>query len=182
MKKSIWDGVYYDNYNGTYIAVEMLKKRGYSRIGYMVSDLALQIGQDRLHGLEQAINDYDITTDERFCFKDDGAAYINKSYEVAKKLLQSSEKPQAMFFSNGTLAKGFIKAMFDARLRVGDDIFLIGFDYVDILEMMNLRYVYLDRDAVNMGKIATQTLLDHFTNTSPARRDFIIPAQIIINE
>ena len=86
-----------------------------------------------------------------------------------------------MFFSNGALAKGFIKAMFDEKLRVGEDIFLVGFDYIDILEMMNLNYVYLDRDAVNMGKIATQMLMEHFTNTIPARRDFIIPAQIIVN-
>lgn len=182
VKMSVWDGVYYDNYNGAYMAVETLKKRGFDRIGYMVSDLALQIGQERMHGMEQAIRDYGITPDERFCFRDDGAAYLDKSYEQAKAWLQSGERPPAMFFSNSSLAKGFIKAMFEAGLSVGDDIFCIGFDYVDILEMMNLKYVYLDRDAVNMGKIATQMLMDHFQNEIPARRDFIIPANLIVNE
>lgn len=179
--KSIWDGVYYDNYNGAYMAIETLKKKSFSNIGYMVSDLALHIGQERLRGMEQAISDFGITLDERFCFKDDSAAYLNTSYELAKKWLQSGALPQAMFFSNNALAKGFMKAMFEAKLRVGDDIFLIGFDYVDILEMMNLKYIYLDRDAVNMGKIATTMLLDHFANEIPARRDFTIPAKIVIN-
>lgn len=179
VKMSPWDGVYYDNYNGAYQAIEALKRRNFNKIGYMVSDLALQIGQERLRGMQQAIQDFGIETDARFCFEDDGAAYVDKSYQQAKEWLRGSDRPDAMFFSNSSLSKGFIKAMFEENLIVGEDIFLIGFDYVDILEMMNLKYVYLERDAVNMGKVATHMLMDHFQNEISARREFVIPAHII---
>ena len=55
IKMSSWDGVYYDNYNGAYLAIETIVKNGFRSIGCMVSDMALQIGKDRMRGVQQAI-------------------------------------------------------------------------------------------------------------------------------
>lgn len=58
-------------------------------------------------------------------------------------------------------------------------MYCVGFDYVDILEMLPLKYAFLDRDAVNMGRIATKMLMDHFTQDIATRREYIIPASIV---
>ena len=86
---------------------------------------------------------------------------------------------KAMFFSNGSLAKGFIKACLEKGLRLGEDVYCVGFDYVDILEMLPLKYAFLDRDAINMGRIATKMLLDHFGQTIATRREYIIPLALL---
>lgn len=45
--------------------------------------------------------------------------------------------------------------------------------------MLPLKYAFLDRDAINMGRIATKMLMDHFGQTIATRREYIIPASII---
>lgn len=178
IKMSSWDGVYYDNYNGAYLAIETIVKNGFRSIGCMVSDMALQIGKDRMRGVQQAIADFGLTLDQNVFFRDDSAAYLDKSYRVARQWIEADNLPEAMFFSNGTLANGFIKASLEAELRVGKDVYCIGFDHVDILEMIHLEYDYLERDAVNMGRIATNMLMDHFGQSIPTRREYIIPANL----
>lgn len=178
LKMSAWDGVYYDNYNGAYLAGETVIQAGFTDIGCMVSDLALQIGKDRMRGIEQALADHGLAVNPRAFFQERGAAYVEQSYRAVQSWVQSGALPRAMFFSNGSLAKGFIKAALEAGLRIGTDIYCIGFDYLDILEILNLDYTYLERDAVNMGRIATHMLMDHFSQSIPTRREYIIPAHL----
>ena len=179
VKMPVWDGVYYDNYNGAYLAIERMLERGYTDIGCMVSDLALQIGKDRMRGVLQAIADHNIAFNRDAVYEVSGAAYMQDSYEVAKEWIECGRLAKAMFFGNGSLAKGFIKACLEKGLRLGEDVYCVGFDYVDILEMLPLKYAFLDRDAVNMGRIATKMLMDHFTQDIATRREYIIPASIV---
>ena len=179
VKMPAWDGIYYDNYNGAYLAVEHIIRKGYTDIGCMVSDLALQIGKDRLRGMQQAIADHHISLNCDAIYQDASAVYVEKSYEMSKCWTERGCLAKAMFFSNGSLAKGFIKACLEKGLRLGEDVYCVGFDYVDILEMLPLKYAFLDRDAINMGRIATKMLMDHFGQTIATRREYIIPASII---
>ena len=179
VKMPAWDGVYYDNYNGAYLAIERMLQRGYTDIGCMVSDLALQIGRDRMRGVQQAVADHQIALNSDAVYQVPGVAYVQNSYEIAREWIERGRLAKAMFFSNGSLAKGFIKACLEKGLHLGEDVYCVGFDYVDILEMLPLKYAFLDRDAVNMGRIATQMLMDHFTQDIGTRREYIIPASIV---
>ena len=46
-------------------------------------------------------------------------AYAEKSYEVAREWLETGRLSKAMFFSNGSLVKGFIKACLKEGLQLG---------------------------------------------------------------
>ena len=69
--------------------------------------------------------------------------------------------------------------MSEGRAAIGEDIYCAGFDYADILEMLPLKYAYPERDAVNMGRIATRMLMDHFDQPIATRREYIILANIV---
>ena len=45
--------------------------------------------------------------------------------------------------------------------------------------MLPLKYAYPERDAVNMGRIATRMLMDHFDQPIATRREYIILANIV---
>lgn len=101
------------------------------------------------------------------------------SYRIATDWIKENRLPDAVFLSNGMIANGFLKALIENGLRPGKDIECMGFDFVEVLDILNLRYSYLDRDALNMGRIAAQML---FEPAREGQRIHIIPAKPIENK
>lgn len=179
-RKTSWDGVYFDNYNGAYLATHTMIQQGYRRIGSIISDTSLQIGQDRLAGFRQAMQDGALPIEESVVFTSEREVTLAMAHELALAWVDAAGLPEAVLLSNGVIANGFVKAMMERGLTPGQDVYCMGFDQVEALDLLNLRYSYLDRDAVNMGRIATQMLLEHFDQAFASRRDYIIPAKLVL--
>ena len=52
---------------------------------------------------------------------------------------------------------------------------------MEALNILNINYSYIERDAVNMGRMTIQMLLDRMANPSLPRREYIIPATLVLN-
>lgn len=179
LKNSRWDGVYFDNYNGAYIATEALTQKGCTRIGAIISDNALELGHQRREGFLQALQDAGLMVQEECTYYSDYKISLLDSYHIARQWIKEKTLPQAIFLSNGMIANGFFKAMLEYGLLPGRDIICMGFDYVEVLDILNLDYSYLDRDAANMGRIAAKML---FEQSDSGRREHIIPAKLVLSE
>lgn len=179
IKTARWDGVYFDNYNGAYIATEALSQMGCTKIGAIISDIALQLGSQRKDGFLQALQDAELDMQESCTYFSNYKISLQDSYHLAKQWIENKTVPEAIFLSNGMIANGFFKALLEHGLLPGRDIVCMGFDYVEVLDILNLDYSYLDRDAVNMGRIAAKML---FEQSEGGRREHIIPAKLILSE
>lgn len=127
------------------------------------------------------MSDHNIEHNSDYIYKGDFTS--STAYEITKKMLANGDYPDAIFLSNNLTAIGFFKAFFEAGLEFGKDICCIGFDRVEALDLFNLNYSYVERDAVNMGRIAMNMLLDRIKNPKGSmltRREYIIPANLVL--
>ena len=170
IENSEWDSVSFDNYHGAYLATQTLINAGHKKIGVITGDQGLQ-----------AMSDHNIEHNSDYIYKGDFTS--STAYEITKKMLANGDYPDAIFLSNNLTAIGFFKAFFEAGLEFGKDICCIGFDRVEALDLFNLNYSYVERDAVNMGRIAMNMLLDRIKNPKGSmltRREYIIPANLVL--
>ena len=177
-----WDGVYSDNFSGAYSAVRTLIECGYRKIGAYISDMKLQIGQERYNGFQLAMSDANIPIDKKYLFLDDFSVSHKDIYDYTCQQIQKNNLPDAIFLSNRIITKGFFKAIFENGIVPGKDIHCIGFDYSDLIDILNIPYSYLERNLNLFGQTSAHLLLSRKNNESPVQRNYTIPATLHIHE
>lgn len=177
IEHSMWDGVYFDGYNGSYQAVQALIEEGHKKIGIITGDMSIRISRDRFQGYAQALKDYDMQVDPRYIYKGDFTA--DTAYRLTKACLEGNDIPDAVFTCNNMSTVGFLKALKERKMEIGRDIGCIGFDFVPIIDMLGIHLSYVGRDD-NMGTIAAKMLLERMKNPSTPRREYNIPAKIVL--
>jgi DNA-binding LacI/PurR family transcriptional regulator len=80
-------------------------------------------------------------------------------YEAAQKLLSSHKRFTALFAFNDISAMGAIRALREARLRVPDDVSVVGFDDIQSAAYQNPALTTVRQPLREMGRIAAETLL-----------------------
>lgn len=179
MKKSNWDSITFDNYNGAYMLGEAVAAEGYRKIGAIIGDTCLQLGADRLNGFKQALEVNGLRLDPECLYLDEKIISKEMAFEYTTQKIHNKMLPEAIFLSNTLIAEGFFKAIFAAGLKPGRDIRCLGFDHIDVLDVIDFEYTYLDREMVKTGMMAMQMLLDRFRQQIESRREFITPVRII---
>ena len=152
------DGVFVDNQLGAYQAVEAMIEKGYREIGFIGARKSKSV-KDRFRGYSSAMDTHGIPIQEEFLVDVD-VSTIGPCYETIKEFLQKKKHPQAFFTSNTFTTIGFIKAVSELGMELEKDIACMAFDKVDFIEMLKLKCNYLERSPYDMGKTATQLLLN----------------------
>lgn len=125
-----------DDEKESYKAVDYLCKMGHKRIAIItgrVTDEA--VGGLRLKGYKKALEDNGIPVDERLIrhMRDDILEYsVANGYAVTKELLESGTECTALYAISDLIAFGAYKAIYEAGMRIPEDISVIGFDGLDI--------------------------------------------------
>src|SRR6202790_721861 len=80
-------------------------------------------------------------------------------YEATRKLLASHQPFTALFAFNDISAMGAIRALREAKLRVPDDVSVVGFDDIQSAAYQNPPLTTVRQPLREMGRIAAETLL-----------------------
>ncbi len=176
VKNSQWDGVFFENYQSSYRATEILIKEGHKKIGIITGDLKLKIGKDRYKGYLNALEDYKIMMDHKYIYE--GNFSVEKAYQLSKKFMSSDDLPDAVLTCNNLTTLGFIKALKECNLVLGKDISAIGIDNNEVLDILGYDFSNVARDAVDMGRVAMRMLLERFENPGRQRVEYIMPFKV----
>lgn len=87
-------------------------------------------------------------------------------YVATKKLLASRKSFTALFAFNDISAMGAIRALREARLRVPEDVSVVGFDDIQSAAYQNPALTTVRQPMREMGRIAAETLLRHIRRPS----------------
>ncbi|MGC8764333.1 MAG: LacI family DNA-binding transcriptional regulator [Brevinematia bacterium] len=121
-----------DNVNIGFIATKHLIDLGHRRIAHITGNFNFKISRDRLAGYQKALYENSITLNEKYIIYGD---YLFESgYNSAKKLLNLSSPPTAIFAANDIMAYGVIKYAKEIKVRIPDDLSIVG---VDALKLPN---------------------------------------------
>src|SRR5699024_10339544 len=120
------DTVLSDNVNGAYSAIEMIINKGHRDIAIIAGPKEINTAEERLLGYYRAMSDYNIPVNEEYVvrseYKKEGG--INS----IKKLMNLGFPPTAIFSTNYPITVNSIKLLTKMDYKIGEDIYLCGYD------------------------------------------------------
>lgn len=173
LQKFPGDSVLLDNVYGSKQATEHLIKLGHKRIGLVSAPTNISVGADRLLGYQKALREHGIDADGSLVrvgnFKESGG------YQAAKELLELDHRPTAIFSVNNLMTQGALRAVYEKKLKIPDDISFIGFDDMPWLTLITPPITAVRQPVYKMGAEAAMLLFDRLNNgidKSPVRITF----------
>jgi DNA-binding LacI/PurR family transcriptional regulator len=132
-----------DDVAGGRMATEHLLERGHRRIGF-VGDmpdkgLGFTVSDLRHHGYHEALTRAGVTAEPELTRL--GVYGRDAARAVASDLLAAGYRPTAIFAASDMQAVGVLEAAADAGLRVPDDVAVVGFDDIEVADVLGLTTV-----------------------------------------
>jgi LacI family transcriptional regulator len=116
-----------DEFSGGYNATRELLEKGHRRIGFInLGPPAIAASTGRLKGYQRALEEWGIPYDDAL------VVYTNQlpdhNAQLTRALLALPDPPTAIFCGNDRIAMGCYAGIMSMRLRIPDDVAVIGFD------------------------------------------------------
>jgi LacI family transcriptional regulator len=165
-----------DNVNGAYTAVNHLLRQGRRRIATITGPLNTVVGQDRLQGYRQALQERGIPFDEALV-KEGMFTETEARYAMSQLLAQ---QPDAVFAASDAMAFGALQTLHEASIAVPDQIALVGFDDIPVATVTNPPLTTIRQPIRRTGALAVETLIDLFDNGPQPPRQIILTTQLVI--
>lgn len=119
-----YDYVAIDDSYGIGQAIQLFKKQGHRHIGYIASELASRF---RLQILKKIIHDNGLILNEKH-IKIGKEANEYCGYKYMKELINEGDMPTAILAAYDDIAVGAMRALYEYKYRVPEDISIIGYD------------------------------------------------------
>ncbi|HTW81780.1 MAG TPA: LacI family DNA-binding transcriptional regulator [Terracidiphilus sp.] len=103
-------------------------------------------------------------------------------YPVVQQLLAARHPFTALVAFNDISAIGAIRALKDINLRVPEDVSVIGFDDIKAAAFTLPRLTTINQPLEEIGRIATQSLLNRIHNTVPPRDEITVDPELVVRE
>lgn len=123
------DAVLFDSYQGASLAVNHLVSKGHSKIGIISKSFSTSSVESRRYfGFTNTMEEHGFQVPQPWQQAVEDYTYENGKRAMEKMLHESSELPTALFVTSDVLACGVLQALYEAGIRVPEDISIIGFD------------------------------------------------------
>jgi LacI family transcriptional regulator len=99
--------------------------------------------------------------------------------EAAQRLLAHDLRPTAVFTYNDLQAIGVMLGLRDAGILVPAEMSVVGFDGIDLGEVVDPPLTTMSQQIEQIGRIGAQMLLDALPSR-PDRRQHVLPATLIV--
>lgn len=169
-----------DEVEGAHKAVSYLLKLGHKKIGFLNGSSDYTTYQYKRSGYEHALIDHNIEPRPEWVVEYD--PHEEGGYVGAKRLLELSDRPTAMFAASDQIAIGAIRACFDKRLRIPDDLSLIGFSNVPIAATLSPPLTTVDQFPIKTAEIAAEMIVKLIRRETLAQKRVILDPQIAVRE
>jgi LacI family transcriptional regulator len=144
-----FDGVFSEDVNGAYEAVDLLIQEGHKKIAIITGPDTSRPGHDRLKGYKKALESRKIPINPEYIIN--GEFLEDESYNAMKTLMELKNPPTAVFSSNNMTTIGCLRYLKENNMKLVEDISLVGFDDIKELEYTDIRLTVVTRPVYEMG-------------------------------
>jgi len=153
-----------NNVDGAYMAVKSLIEKGHRQIGFIngISEGTFKFNQanDRLIGVHRALAEAGIMYDPQLMVT---AEWDRTGGRIAaQELLSLTNSPTAIFAASDLQAIGVLETARSLNLAVPDDLSVIGFDGIELSEILELTTI--QQPMQQMGEMGVALLMELVEN------------------
>jgi len=165
------------NEAGAYSAAHHLIDYGHRRIGMITGPPHLANSQERLKGFQRALKEARISIP---------AAYVQagnldrpSGLEAALRLLRLSSRPTAIFAANDLMAMGALLAVRELGLHCPEDVSIVGFDNLDVVELLMPPLTTVQQPAYKLGAAAAELLLQRISGLTEPAHEVVLDTTLV---
>lgn len=165
------DQVTADNVQGGGLAAQYLAELGHRRIGLITGPENTSTSRDREKGFRSGLKEFGLSLPEEL--RRIGLYSHESGYRLCLELLKNSGRPTAIFCANDVIALGALNAAEHARLRVPEDVSILGFDDLRISSWETVQLSTVHLPISHMAELAATMLVERIERTreGPARQE-----------
>lgn len=171
--------VVFDSYQKGYEATEHLLRLGHTNIAYIAGYDGVFDNEERKRGYQQALADHGVAYDPdnilHGLFEEEG------SYNAVRTFMRQrwQDHPTAFLAGNDLSAIGAIKALKVLGLEVPQDISIVGFDDIELLEYFTPQLTTVHNPIARQGTLAVEHLLELINEEQPGH-SYELSGELII--
>jgi LacI family transcriptional regulator len=183
-----------DNYAGAAAGMAHLLELGHRRIAFIGGDpqkhprssrRPRSVEEERLDAYRDALVSAGVSIDERLIwlgpyYEPDNGINI-AGYRAMHSLLELPERPTAIFTGCDILAAGALQALYEANLRIPDDISVVGFDDTTA-RILSPRLTSVAQPMAQLGKTALQLALAQIDDPDTPPQTIILSPHLVVRD
>lgn len=169
-----------DNEKAAFDAVSVLCEKGHTKIAMLAGEKDdLNAGAPRLEGYKKALEARNICVNEDIVLY--GQYRAEDGYQNMLKLLEQDQAITAVFCASDDMAIGALRAMKEKDIRVPEDISIMGFDGIDIIDYIYPKIGTVYQPLFEFGTEAAKVLISQIEDKR-ASADLILEYEIKEND
>lgn len=169
-----------DDYKGGRIATKHLLDLGHTKIAFISSFLEnpLQFSStlNRYHGYHQALVDTGIQINPQYQMEGDHGR--EEAKDMTLRLLQQPDPPTAIFASSDSKAVGVLDAARVLKIKIPDELSVIGYDNIRDAEYLNLTTI--QQPLFQAGLVGGKKLLHLIKHFPEKPEEILLPVDLVI--
>ncbi|HHW48480.1 MAG TPA: LacI family transcriptional regulator [Clostridiaceae bacterium] len=168
-----------DRYGG-YIATKYLLEKGHRNIGLVTGKIKKEgVSEKRYLGYKDALAEFKVPFNPNYVFE--GIVDYEYGLSVAEKIMKNKDIT-AVFATADILAIGLMKRLKSAKVRIPDDISVIGFDDIYITKFIDPGLTTVKQNIYKKGETAVKLILNCINKKLTSKHEIILPIEIVERE
>lgn len=170
-----------DDRSAAYNAVKYLISLNRKRIALFNGPKTTKYASARWRGFVEAMKDSALEIDKSLVVElgYDMDFELARSYAI--NMLSQKNRPDAVFCISDVIASGVINAAHELRIKVPEELAIVGFDNIYISQMMNPSITTINQPTAQIGTMALEMLVK-IINGEKDVKSIYLGAELIIRE
>ncbi|WP_369409915.1 ribose operon transcriptional repressor RbsR [Candidatus Pantoea deserta] len=163
---------------GGELATQHLIDCGYTRIACISGPLDKTPGRMRLQGYYHAMEKNGLAIPAGYVINSDFE--FQGGYSAMTELLALETPPQAVFASNDAMAVGVYHALFQAGLRVPQDMAVMGYDDIELARYLTPPLTTIHQPKDELGQLAIDTLIHRLSDPDASQQTLVLTPELVV--
>jgi len=133
--------------------------------------------QERLRGFRRAVKQAGLELPSEYV--QHGQFDRVSGFEAALTLLRPASRPTAIFAANDLMAMGAIMAVRELGLGCPEDVSVVGFDNLDLVDLLQPPLTTVQQPVYRLGVTATELLIQRINGLKDAPREILLETELI---
>jgi DNA-binding LacI/PurR family transcriptional regulator len=167
-----------DDYKSAFDATSFLLSKGYSKIAHFAGPKELGICLHRKNGYVDALKQNGIILHNDYVRY--GGLHEQDGYNSMDAMLKENVIPDAIFAVNDPVAIGAFQRIKESKLKIPDDIAIVGFSNNKITSLVDPQLTTIDQPSFEMGRKSAEILLSAIEDNSSGPKNIVLNTNLIV--